>query len=457
MQKKNHEFGQELQIDFTGVQLPYGDKENPQKATFLVGALPASGYIFVQAIASQKIEDVTDGITDCFKSLGGVTDVLRVDNFKAAITEAGNYGGETTADMDALARVLGFEIYNCRVRHAKDKGCVEACVKSVTRYPLALANRHINQGGWFETLKELNDFIAPQVDKLNNRTVRGMIQSRKERFEIEKKFLHQPSTWDVGSVKSYNFTVPPTLTFTHNEHGYVVSPDWEGTELGVEISRDMVKFIFGNAVVESYPRRDGVKGKSAKPGYLDKKEEIFQIYSIRNQEPMLIEWAGSIGHDVEQWTMNALRSKVAFNDKIRRIVKILSLSQGFIERNNQLNDCVAELVRRRSLSKVGAHQIIKAYEKLDLSNDNRADLVHCYDNYLQAGRDVLYGKCTVMHWPESRNGQDQKTKESTKTEYLNGTGHYQKQYAKVAQTLEQARGKDKQEPAACKSELREEQ
>ena len=75
---------------------------------------------------------------------------------------------------------------------------MEAAVKVSNRYILAYLNKYIQNGGWFNNLNEINTFIKPYLDEVNSRTIRGRTKSRKEEFEIESKFLHQPSSWVSG-------------------------------------------------------------------------------------------------------------------------------------------------------------------------------------------------------------------------------------------------------------------
>ena len=56
--RQSHEMGGEIQLDFTGVTVPYGDAIEGKVAQIMLLTLPASRYITARAIASQKLEDV---------------------------------------------------------------------------------------------------------------------------------------------------------------------------------------------------------------------------------------------------------------------------------------------------------------------------------------------------------------------------------------------------------------
>ena len=431
--RKNHSFGQDCQYDFTGVTLPYGDRKNPLPATFMLGVLPASGYTFVEAIASQKQQDVMPCFANSFKFFGGVPRCLRIDNFKAAVSGAGKFGGVLTADMEALARFFGVDVYACRSGEPTDKGCVEAHVKIVTRYALALANQYIRLGGWFNSLQELNEFIKPLVEKINNRRIRGMAKTRKEIFELEKEYLKKPASWDYEYAQAVNFTVPPTARYTLNEHEYALPPKWIDLNISVELTADRVTFASGPSIIVTYKRQDWVKGLSAMNGFLPEEHEMPEIYNIPTQDAMLLQWANAIGQHVELWVRRMLSTRIVYRDKIRLIVHVLKLSKGFCARNALLDDCVKEQLAQFGMRTLPAQRIINEYGKLTLPDDMRRDEIHSFEQYVAAGKRVLSGESSLMLWSES--GLNERKYRQPSKEYLNGSAYYRDKFANVCQDL----------------------
>ncbi|MCL1604343.1 hypothetical protein M3084_10885, partial [Succinatimonas hippei] len=80
-------------------------------------------------------------------------------------------------------RFFNCEVFTCRSRTPQDKTTVEAVVKYVTRYALVQANHYLNEGGRFNSLKELNDYLKPITDKMLQRPLRGLKKSRAQLFE----------------------------------------------------------------------------------------------------------------------------------------------------------------------------------------------------------------------------------------------------------------------------------
>ena len=99
--------------------------------------LPASGFAFIKAIASQKKRDFIDAHVDMFAYFGGVTELLVPDNLKSAVTRADNYDPDVNPDYAAMARHYGAAVMPTRGYKPKDKAHVELSVKLVQRWILA--------------------------------------------------------------------------------------------------------------------------------------------------------------------------------------------------------------------------------------------------------------------------------------------------------------------------------
>ena len=399
----------------------------------MLGVLPASGCLFAEAIRSQKTEDVMPCFANSFKFWGVTPACLRVDNFKAAIAHAGKYGGELTPAMDAFARFFDVEVYACRSGCPKDKGCVEAHVKFFTRYALALANHHITNGGWFNNLQELNSFLKPLVAKMNGTARRGYVMTRQEHFELEKKHLRKPASWDYRLVDTLFITVPPTAVFVYHKHEYAIHPKWRGCRISVEISPESITFASGSHLIATYMRKDGIPAMSSMPGFLEQKTEIYEITCIDTQGPMLKEWAEHIGPNTQRWVERVMKSKIAYSDRVRHVVKVLSLPGGLIARGKELEACIEKLLKHYGSGYFPAQKIVDAYEAVKHAEDLSREPLYNHENYLQAGKAVIYGKTEIMSWTNCRPLT--KPPRSEPEEFLNDNEHYSLKYAVVEAAL----------------------
>jgi len=134
-----HKAGEKTFIDFSGKTV---DIINPTNgvitiAELFIAVLPASGFAFIKAIASQKKRDFIDTHADMFEYFGGVTELLVPDNLKSGVTRADNYDPDVNPDYAAMARYYGTAVMPTRGYKPKDKAHVELSVKLVQRWILA--------------------------------------------------------------------------------------------------------------------------------------------------------------------------------------------------------------------------------------------------------------------------------------------------------------------------------
>jgi transposase len=181
-----HKAGEKTFIDFSGKTV---DIVNPRngvitKAEIFIAVLPASGYPFVKAIASQKKRDFIDAHADMFEYFGGVTELLVPDNLKSAVTKADNYDPDVNPDYASMARHYGSAVMPTRGYKPKDKAHVELSVKLVQRWILARL-RHFT----FYSIAELNKEITRLIPLYLDKVMKHLGKSRRELF-IE---LDQPA------------------------------------------------------------------------------------------------------------------------------------------------------------------------------------------------------------------------------------------------------------------------
>lgn len=427
-----HEYGKEAEYDFCGVKLRYYRDNKPQEATVMVGVLPASGHFYVKAIADQSLPQVCTAVADSFRYWGGCPEVIRVDNFKAAVTKASRYGGEVNADFAAMARFFNCEVFTCRTRTPQDKATVEAVVKYVTRYALAKANHYLNEGGRFNSLKELNDYLKPITDKMLQRPIRGLKKSRAQLFEEgERPALSVPSSWDYRYVRTASATVPADGRILLHQHYYALPSQWIRQKIIIELTSDTVRFTHDGTLIAAYPRQDNRPGLSTKEDYTQKEHLIYDIFSIRNQDSMLLQWARAIGADAEAWCREALNGKGRYADTVRHVHAVLSLPQAYTGLYQELNQCIKEQ-RSLSLFKVSAGTIERAWKNMTHSFSGPKDNRFTPENYFNCGKDVLTGKREVMGWFASTVTQ---TSLKSVSEHLHGSSMYSRRYAAVKAAL----------------------
>ena len=432
--RKHYEMGGEIQVDFTGVTIAYGDEAEGKRAQIIVLTLPASRYMTVRAIVSQKLEDVIPAIVDCLKELGGVPEMMVVDNFKGAMIKASVYGGIPNENMLALCNFFGMQLHACRPHKPKDKGTVEASVKIITRSVLARVNYELVNGDLkFNTVSELNDYIQPMVAAINNHEVRALKRSRKDLFEEERKYLKQVANWDYYSAERNVQTVPATSVIEIDKHQYALPPKWVGNSVVVEKQPKLIRFIANNCVIASYERRDEITGLSAQPSfYTDEKLLSYERYQLP-QDSFLLEWAQAEGKSVREWASLMLKRCARKSEAIKQIVKVLSLPKGCKNLYSTLEHAVAYSRCYLGYPAI-TDKIIKAFNDTNPKYDGTWDEVYNLSNYDSLCKDVIFCRIPSLHWPTAHKAPP--THVGT-GEYLQGSEELKKRYANVSAAMKE--------------------
>jgi predicted transcriptional regulator len=182
----NHKYGQCLYVDYTGKKLSYVDRATgePIWVEVLVTILPASQYIYMEAVASQRQEDFIHGIMNAMEYIDGSPKGIVTDNLKSAVTKAGKYQSTVNKSLQAMALHYNTTIDPTRTYHPKDKALVEGAVKICYSSIFYEVQKHT-----YFSLSQLNAAIQEQLAKLNNRRLSNLDYSRKDQYDNEKEHL----------------------------------------------------------------------------------------------------------------------------------------------------------------------------------------------------------------------------------------------------------------------------
>ncbi|HEX5206159.1 MAG TPA: IS21 family transposase [Steroidobacteraceae bacterium] len=177
--RQAHRGGEKTFVDFCD-GIPLIDIETGEliPTELFVGALGASSYTFATATLSQELPVWLDSHVRMYEYFQGVSALTICDNLRSGVTRPDRYEAEVNATYRDFASHFGTCVFPTRVRKPRDKGKVEAAVLVAQRWILA-ALRHRR----FYHLEEMNAAIAELLEKLNNRVMRHVKQSRRELYE----------------------------------------------------------------------------------------------------------------------------------------------------------------------------------------------------------------------------------------------------------------------------------
>ncbi len=182
--------GKQAQVDFGYVGRLYDPERGiRRKAWVFVLTLSHSRHVFCRIVFDQRTETWLDLHAEAFAKLGGVPDVIRPDNLKAAVIRAA-FGADSEPALNRsyreLARHCGFKVDPTPARQPKKKGKVERAVRYVK------ANFFAPLAGDFEDINDANrrlDEWVVQTAGLRTHGATGK-QPLVEFETVEKAALH---------------------------------------------------------------------------------------------------------------------------------------------------------------------------------------------------------------------------------------------------------------------------
>jgi transposase len=193
-----HEPGAEMQVDFAGKKLHWIDAEagEPVACEVLVAVLPYSQYCYAAALPSQQAADFVEGLNQALLYMGGLPKAILSDNLKSYVTRADRFEPDFNALCAQLSAHYQIGLQAARVRKPKDKASVENMVSNIYRGIYAIL-----RGQAFYSLRELNQAIAQELERLNAKPFQKRPGSRRSCFEAEERHLLRPLPSGLFEIK----------------------------------------------------------------------------------------------------------------------------------------------------------------------------------------------------------------------------------------------------------------
>lgn len=249
-----HPPGEQTYIDFAGKYAEYIDPGTGEahQVPVLVLTLGYSQYSYVEALESQKGEDVVYGLRRGFSAFGGVTNVLIPDNMKTAVTKTDRYEPGINRLFEDLANHYNTAVVPARPRRPKDKPLVESAVRDVYRHVFApLRNRT------FYSLAELNQAIAGQLRIWHDRPFQGTQESRRQRFEQAEQPALQPLPDEPFLIKKYvNLTIRNNchIQIREDSHYYSAPHGYARKKVQVIYTPDRLQIFCKGTLIAAHQR-----------------------------------------------------------------------------------------------------------------------------------------------------------------------------------------------------------
>ena len=205
-----HKAGDKVYIDFAGEKLSITDKDTGEvrEVEVFAAILGCSQLTYVEAVYSQKKEDLIGACENALHYFGGVPTAIVPDNLRSAVSKTSRYEPTINQSFASFAEHYNTVILPARAYKPKDKALVEGIVKIIYRSIYLQIKEQV-----YTTLESLNIAIRKALEVHNNTNLKGRNYSRRQQFEeIERAALQSLP------VYRYEFKQQATVTVMKNGH-----------------------------------------------------------------------------------------------------------------------------------------------------------------------------------------------------------------------------------------------
>jgi transposase len=284
-----HRAGAKGFVDFSGDGLPIRDPATGTTTTavLFVCVLGASNFTYVEPVLHQDLATWIACHVNAFTYFGGVPAALVPDNTKTGVTRADYYDPDLNPTYADLARHYGTAVLPARPRHPRDKAKVEQGVLLAERWILAVLRDRV-----FTSLGDLHDAIIPLRERLNDRPLRRLGQSRRELFEAVERPALRPLPRDP-----YVFTIwaRPKVSIDYHvafeDHYYSVPYQLRGERLDLRATTTTIELFHDGRRVASHIRSHARHQPTTDPAHMPAAHRAHLEWTPSR----LIAWGATIG------------------------------------------------------------------------------------------------------------------------------------------------------------------
>ncbi len=318
-----HKAGDKLYIDFAGEKLTIVDAQSGEirQVEVFVAILGCSQLTYVEAVYSQKREDLIKACENALHYFGGVPAAVVPDNLKAAVTKSSKYEPSINEVFADFAEHYSTVVLPARAYRPKDKALVEGAVKLIYRSIYQTVG-----SGVYTSLDALNAAIGKAQEVHNTIPFKGRDYSRRQQFEeIER------STLRPLPVHRFEFKQQAMATVMKNGH-VCLSADKHYYSVPYRFIGKKVKLLYTSACVEIYYHYERIAvhaRQCRKYQYSTNQEHLASAHRfVSDWTPeKFIGQAGAISEDVAAYVAQVLEHKAHPEQAYKSCSGILSLAR----------------------------------------------------------------------------------------------------------------------------------
>ncbi len=347
--RQTHKAGEKCFVDYSGMTVPILDQLSGGTTTaqIFVGVLGGSNYSYVEATASQNLQDWVGSHVRMFAFFGALPRILVPDNLKSAVTKACQYDPVINPTYHELAMHYNVAVVPARKYKPKDKAAVEKGVQVAQRWILARLRNHR-----FYSLHALNEAIKPLVADLNNRQLKRIAASRYSQF-VE---IDLPEMRPLPSVPFEMAEWRAGLRVGADYHaivdGYAYSVPYRLAKEKVEarLTQSVIEFFHNGGRVATHERKYQSSGHVTLPSHMPK---AHQHYAIQSSEHLL-QWAKRVGASTFDVVSHQLESRPHPEAGYRSCLGLQRLARSYSEERLEAACQRAMYINSRSYTSISS-------------------------------------------------------------------------------------------------------
>lgn len=319
--RQEHRAGEKMFVDWAGDTIPIHDPRTGEitRASLFVAVLGASTYTFARATLSQDLGNWVECHVTAFEFCQGTTRLIVPDNPRTGVDRACRYEPDLNRTYHEMAQHYGVAVLPARPRKPRDKSKVENAVLLAERWIIA-ALRHRR----FHSLAELNEAIAPLLEKLNQRPFRKREGSRASLFAVLDRPVLQPLPAERYVLAHWK-TVRASIDYhvEVEQHYYSVPYQLAGQKLEAHYTAATVEILHRGKRVASHARSHATYRHTTVTEHMPKSHQAHLEWSPSR----LIHWAEGIGAATAELVRTILERKPHPEMGYRACLGILSLEK----------------------------------------------------------------------------------------------------------------------------------
>ena len=318
-----HKAGDKMFIDFAGEKLHIADKETGEVTAVevFVAILGCSQLTYVEAVASQKKEDLIKACENALHYFDGVPAAIVPDNLRAAVTKSNRYEPIINETFEDFANHYATAVLPARAYRPKDKALVEGAVKLIYRSIYTTVNEQA-----YTSLHELNTAVAQALECHNNTPFKGRGYSRRAQFEEVERTSLQP-------LPAYRYELRLSSMATVMKNGHVcLSMDKHYYSVPYRFIGKKVKLLYNSIQVELFYKYERIalhQRSYRKYTYTTNSEHLASAHRFLSDwtPEKFIEEAAAIHEDVATYIIQVMELKAHPEQAYKSCSGILQLKR----------------------------------------------------------------------------------------------------------------------------------